>query len=58
MATEALGPGQRPSVPQEEKQEGKLKAYEELCTSYRAIDDFRAKLLGFLPLATVVRLCP
>jgi FtsH-binding integral membrane protein len=29
-----------------------LKAYEELCTSYRAIDDFRAKLLGFLPLAS------
>ena len=27
-------------------------AYRELCTSYRAIDDFRAKLLGFLPLAT------
>jgi hypothetical protein len=30
----------------------KLKAYEQLCISYRAIDDFRAKLLGFLPLAT------
>jgi hypothetical protein len=27
-------------------------AYQELCNSYRAIDDFRAKLLGFLPLAT------
>jgi hypothetical protein len=27
-------------------------AYEELCTSYRAIDDFRTKLLGFLPLVT------
>ena len=27
-------------------------AYRELCTSYRAIDDFRAKLLGFLPFAT------
>jgi hypothetical protein len=52
VATEALGPGQRPSVPQEEKQEEKLKAYEELCISYRAIDDFRAKLLGFLPVAT------
>lgn len=26
--------------------------YQELCTSYRAIDDFRTKLLGFLPLAT------
>jgi hypothetical protein len=27
-------------------------AYEQLCNSYRAIDDFRAKLLGFLPLVT------
>jgi FtsH-binding integral membrane protein len=29
-----------------------LAAYQQLCTSYHAIDDFRAKLLGFLPLAT------
>lgn len=29
-----------------------LKIYEQLCSSYRAIDDFRGKLLGFLPLAT------
>jgi hypothetical protein len=27
-------------------------AYEQLSQSYRAIDDFRAKLLGFLPLVT------
>lgn len=27
-------------------------AYDQLCVSYRAIDDFRAKLLGFLPLVT------
>jgi hypothetical protein len=26
--------------------------YQQLCESYRAIDDFRTKLLGFLPLAT------
>ena len=26
--------------------------YQQLCSSYRAIDDFRAKLLGFLPLAS------
>jgi hypothetical protein len=30
----------------------KLKIYAELCTSYRAIDDFRSKLLGFLPLVS------
>jgi hypothetical protein len=33
-------------------QDLRLKVYEELCNSYRAIDDFRGKLLGFLPLAT------
>jgi len=27
-------------------------AYDQLCISYRAIDDFRTKLLGFLPLVT------
>lgn len=30
----------------------KLKVYEQLCNSYRAIDDFRTKLLALLPLAT------
>ena len=35
------------------EQENNLRTiYQELCYSYRAIDDFRAKLLGFLPLAT------
>ncbi len=29
-----------------------LDVYRELCSSYRAIDDFRAKLLAFLPFAT------
>lgn len=33
-------------------QESMRTAYRELCTSYRAIDDFRTKLLGLLPLAT------
>jgi hypothetical protein len=27
-------------------------AYEEICTSYHAIDDIRMKLLGLLPIAT------
>lgn len=31
-----------------------LAAYAELCQSYHAIDDFRMKLLGFLPLASLV----
>ena len=34
------------------KSEDAVKVYNELCTSYRAIDDFRAKLLGFIPLVT------
>jgi hypothetical protein len=29
-----------------------IKVYDQLCQSYRAIDDFRAKLLGFLPLVS------
>jgi hypothetical protein len=29
-----------------------IKVYDQLCQSYRAIDDFRAKLLGFLPLTS------
>jgi len=35
-----------------EEQQNLRTAYDELCTSYRAIDDFRAKLLGLLPLIT------
>ncbi len=34
------------------KPEDAVKIYNELCTSYRAIDDFRAKLLGLIPLVT------
>ena len=30
----------------------KLRVYDQLCDSYRAIDDFRSKLLGFLPLVS------
>jgi hypothetical protein len=33
--------------------EALLAAYEELCKSYHAIDDFRMKLLGLLPLASL-----
>jgi hypothetical protein len=29
-------------------------AYTEVCNSYHSIDDFRAKLLGFLPLVFLV----
>jgi hypothetical protein len=36
----------------DEKNENLRAAYQQLCDSYRAIDDFRTKLLGFLPLAT------
>lgn len=37
----------------DEPDDPKLRAtYDQLCESYRAIDDFRTKLLGFLPLVT------
>jgi hypothetical protein len=32
--------------------ENRRAVYQELCASYRFIDDFRARLLGFLPLAS------
>src|SRR5438552_9751159 len=38
-----------PSMPDDNRM---MTAYQELCNSYRAIDEFRTKLLGFLPLAT------
>jgi hypothetical protein len=33
-------------------QADRINAYNELCSSYHAIDDFRTKLLGLLPLVT------
>ena len=36
----------------QENQENLRTLYQELCKSYHAIDDFRTKLLGFLPLST------
>jgi hypothetical protein len=36
----------------ENNNEDLIKVYDQLCESYRAIDDFRAKLLGFLPLVS------
>ena len=36
------------------KPETLQKQYEEVCRSFRAIDEFRAKLMGFLPLASGV----
>src|SRR5262245_61266376 len=35
-----------------EEQDGHKAAYERVCESYQAIDDFRMKLLGLLPVAT------
>lgn len=34
--------------------EALLKVYEEICKSYHDIDDFRTKLLGFLPLSSLI----
>lgn len=35
-----------------QEQDGHKAAYERVCESYHAIDDFRMKLLGLLPVAT------
>jgi len=43
---------QLPPNPKTLKHEALRTAYQEVCTSYRAIDDFRAKLLGLLPLVS------
>jgi hypothetical protein len=32
--------------------------YDQLCTSYHKVDDFRAILLGFLPLASGAAILP
>jgi hypothetical protein len=37
-----------------DKERAYLAAYAEICKSYHAIDDFRMKLLGLLPLASIV----
>jgi hypothetical protein len=37
---------------QQTKQNSVVAAYQEVCTSYHALEDFRTKLLGFLPLAS------
>ena len=37
---------------QQTVQNSVIAAYQEVCTSYHALEDFRAKLLGFLPLAS------
>ncbi|MCA1576672.1 MAG: hypothetical protein LC794_04825 [Acidobacteria bacterium] len=38
---------------QEKRVDIQLAAYEEVCNSYHAIDDFRTKLLGILPIASL-----
>lgn len=38
----------------EEEYKALLTVYSEICKSYQAVDDFRTKLLGFLPLTSLV----
>jgi hypothetical protein len=42
------------AVTDDKRTERLLEAYKEVCTSYHAIDDFRTKLLGVLPVASLV----
>lgn len=43
-----------PQVSEEATSESLIKAYEEICKSYHSIDEFRTRLLGFLPLSSLV----
>lgn len=43
-----LNPAANPEIP------ALLSGYQEICKSYHAIDDFRMKLLGLLPLASLI----
>ena len=52
MSTAAVEKADQPTP------ESLLKTYAEICNRYRAIDDFRMKLLGFLPFASVGRSSP
>jgi hypothetical protein len=43
----------QPGQPDDKRTERLLAAYAEVCRSYHAVDDFRAKLLGILPIASL-----
>jgi len=43
-----------PQALPEASAESLMKAYEEICKSYHSIDEFRTRLLGFLPLSSLV----
>lgn len=43
-----------PTPPGDEEHKALLTVYTEICRSYQAVDDFRTKLLGFLPLTSLV----
>jgi hypothetical protein len=57
--TEMLSPGRVPEgpipvpSPGTPRPDALLNAYSEVCRSYHALDDFRMKLLGFLPLTSL-----
>ena len=46
--------GETNQLSQENKAQSLRMAYQEVCTSFHSIDDFRAKLLGLLPLVSGV----
>lgn len=43
-----------PTPHRDEENKALLTVYTEICRSYQAVDDFRTKLLGFLPLTSLV----
>jgi hypothetical protein len=52
-ATKAGDRIRQPNTSDEASQEVLLAAYSEVCRSYHAIDDFRTKLLGILPISSL-----
>jgi hypothetical protein len=51
-ATTSVAPKDETAQLGTERETNLRTGYDQLCQSYRAIDDFRAKLLGFLPVVT------
>ena len=53
VSLESLSPPEPVKPADDKRTERLLAAYTEVCSSYHAVDDFRAKLLGILPIASL-----
>jgi hypothetical protein len=53
VCLESLSPPEPVKPADDRRTKRLLAAYTEVCRSYQAVDDFRAKLLGILPIASL-----